>query len=70
MLQVPSLLTIQEMLEVSLLIPNELMNLHPAVKSPFKVWGRQRRQIWVITAPDASAAKDLGKRSLGCKKEF
>lgn len=40
-LQVLSLLTIQEMVEVSLLIPEELMNLQPAVKkkSDFKVWG-------------------------------
>lgn len=39
MLQVLSLLTTQEMVEVSLLVPKELMNLHSAVKSHFKVWG-------------------------------
>lgn len=62
MLQVLSLLITQEMVEVSLLIPKELMNLHSAVKSPFKVWGslcRQRGQVWVIAASDASPAKDL-----------
>lgn len=76
-LQVLSPLTSQEMTEVALLVPKELMNLYPAAKSDFKVsgqhpaaWCRETGQVLVITASDARAAKDLGKRALGCKKKF
>lgn len=73
-----SLLTGQETMEVPLLIPKELMNLYPAANSDFKASGaassslvrRERGQVLVITASDARLAKDLGKRTLGCKKKF
>lgn len=48
-LGVLSLLTIQEMLEVSLLIPRESMNLHPAVRSHFKAWGSTQHGSLVQT---------------------
>lgn len=40
LLQALSLLTSQEMMEVALLIPKELMSLYPAAKSNFKVSGQ------------------------------